>query len=294
MPNVAVFDLTFNPSTSSLVAATHGRGMFRLQLDVALTLAVVPAARTDSAVVGDVDLRLDSAAVVLSGADAGMTGWMATHGAGTWLTVSTSGGTSSGSVRWVRDPTGLAPGWYVDTITVSVPGAAGSPGLVFDSLVVWPALELPTARIGAAISGGGSVLDSAAFQVRGVGNTTATWTATHGGSPWLTLVAATGTGSGMLRWQLNPADLTPGAYADSILLSTSRGDSAWMDVSLVASAPDVSAGCAVQHLLGTACLDDAQSRFLDLVGNRDGTYNLGDLLAHLARSGAGTGMGGRP
>jgi photosystem II stability/assembly factor-like uncharacterized protein len=195
MPNVAVFDLTFNPSASSLVAATHGRGMFRLQLDI-LTLAVVPAARTDSAVVGDVDPRLDSAAVVLSGADAGMAGWTAAHGAGSWLTVSTPGGTGSGSVRWVRDPTGLAPGWYVDTITVSVPGAAGSPGLVIDSLV--------------------------------------------------------------------------------------------------ALAPDVSAGCAVQHLLGTACLDDAQSRFLDLVGNRDGTYNLGDLLAHLARSGAGTGMGGRP
>jgi hypothetical protein len=192
---VAVFDLTFNPSASSLVAATHGRGMFRLQLDI-LTLAVVPAARTDSAVVGDVDPRLDSAAVVLSGADAGMAGWTAAHGAGSWLTVSTPGGTGSGSVPWVRDPTGLAPGWYVDTITVSVPGAAGSPGLVIDSLV--------------------------------------------------------------------------------------------------ALAPDVSAGCAVQHLLGTACLDDAQSRFLDLVGNRDGTYNLGDLLAHLARSGAGTGMGGRP
>jgi hypothetical protein len=32
MPNVAVFDLVFNDRTRTLVAATHGRGMFALSL----------------------------------------------------------------------------------------------------------------------------------------------------------------------------------------------------------------------------------------------------------------------
>ena len=38
VPNVAVLDIVFNPRTSSLVAATHGRGMFRYQYEQTFTL----------------------------------------------------------------------------------------------------------------------------------------------------------------------------------------------------------------------------------------------------------------
>jgi hypothetical protein len=39
----------------------------------------------------------------------------------------------------------------------------------------------------------------------------------------------------------------------------------------------------VNHLLGAPCLDATQMRWLDLAGNRDGTFNLGDLISYLAR-----------
>ena len=41
--------------------------------------------------------------------------------------------------------------------------------------------------------------------------------------------------------------------------------------------------CAANHIFGSSCLDSGQMRWLDLIGNRDGQYNLGDLLSFLAR-----------
>ena len=48
-------------------------------------------------------------------------------------TVTATNGTGSGVARWQRNPTGLAPGVYVDTITVAVGGAVGSPQRVVDT-----------------------------------------------------------------------------------------------------------------------------------------------------------------
>jgi hypothetical protein len=43
----------------------------------------------------------------------------------------------------------------------------------------------------------------------------------------------------------------------------------------------------MDHILGKPCLSNLQVRYLDLEGNDDGTFNLGDFLAELARSKAG-------
>ena len=49
--------------------------------------------------------------------------------------------------------------------------------------------------------------------------------------------------------------------------------------------PGINPMLAVQELLGSPLLDTAQKLQLDQRGNRDGVYNLGDLLALLHRSG---------
>jgi hypothetical protein len=54
---------------------------------------------------------------------------------------------------------------------------------------------------------------------------------------------------------------------------------------LVVVAPPTTYECITAHLLGAPCLDATQLTWLDLAGNRDGVYNLGDLLAYLARPG---------
>ena len=104
-----------------------------------LTLAVAPASRIiglnpDS--VSGTGVTPDSAVLVLTGGGAAAATWTASHGAGTWLTVVTDGGTGSAILRWVVDPLYLAPGTYVDTITITATGAAGSPARLVDSLTV--------------------------------------------------------------------------------------------------------------------------------------------------------------
>jgi photosystem II stability/assembly factor-like uncharacterized protein len=384
MPNVAVFALEYNANTGTLIAATHGRGMFQLQLDRPLTLAVVDGIASDTVSAGSTVSRADSATVILSGTDALTSAWTATHGAASWLALTTDAGTGTGRLRWTRDPTGLAAGVYVDTITVTVPGAIDSPWLLTDTFVIQGALAValsPTGRADTAyegatgsradsatvlLSGFGAdttrwtathgaaawltlttatgtgsgtvrwsrntaalaagthvdtirvttsqgglgelvdtveilplplvletasrrdtaeagsltpVPDSVAVTLQGPGSTTATWTATHGAGAWLTLTAAAGTGSGMARWTRSPAGLLPGTYVDTIRVTTSLADTAVVIDTFVLLAPAVTATCAAEDLLVPGCLTDTQRRYLDLTGNADGTYNLGDLVA---------------
>ena len=195
-------------------------------------------------------------------------------------------------VTWTRDPTGLAGGTYVDTIVVTAAGALDSPWLLLDSLVVqsaYPALALaPSLAAKTGVSGNSDLIhDSVQVVLDGGNDLTTTWTATHGSATWLTLGTTTGTGSGSITWTRTARDLKPGTYTDTIRVITAKADTARLVDRFTVNAPVVGATCAAQHLLGSACLDDTQLRYLDLVGNADGTYNLGDFLAHLVSGGGG-------
>jgi len=292
LPNVAVYDLAYNANTGVLLAGTHGRGMFALALVRPLTVAVSPTVRRDSVSTGDTGLRADSAMVILSGTNASTAAWSATHGAAGWIALTTSSGTGTSRLRWTRNATGLAEGTYVDTIRVTAPGAIDSPWSVFDTLIVQAPVAVvtvtlaPTSRRDSATAGSvAQIADSASLSIVGPGADTTSWTVTIAGTaPWITLATASGTGSGTVRWTLDPSDLQPGSYADTIVVRTSRGDTPRVGVTLVVTAPQITTACAAQELLGTPCLDDTGRRYLDLAGNRDGTFNLGDFVALLART----------
>ena len=109
----------------------------------------IAASASRSLVLGDGSAAVtpDSALVALTGAGAAAARWTAAHGPSAWLTLVTAGGTGSSAVRWVVDPVSVSPGTYVDTITVSAPGAAGSPARIVDSLtVVGAAAQYVTVR----------------------------------------------------------------------------------------------------------------------------------------------------
>jgi len=78
----------------------------------------------------------DSVAVVLSGTGASSTHWAATHGGGSWLTLTSATGTGSGMLRWSRDAAALTSGTYVDTITVALQVAGGATARIVDSVTV--------------------------------------------------------------------------------------------------------------------------------------------------------------
>jgi photosystem II stability/assembly factor-like uncharacterized protein len=389
MPNVAVFDLAYNPATASLVAATHGRGMFQLQLNRALTVAVVPRRRKATVLEGPRAPFPDSAAVVLSGTGAGSAAWTATHRASwltltnssgtigskvswtrnstglapgiyvdtitvtsagaidspvllldslivesavavmslsntsrrdtasagtaprvdsvslilpgsagaratwtararkaTWIAVLTPAGTGSAAIRWTRNPTGLTVGVHVDTIAVTSDGAIGSPALVVDSLVILPLLALNPSSARDTVTSGSTTVSTVTRQLTIGGDPTGTvdWTVRHGVASWITIVTPSGRGNGPVSWTRSAANLRDGLYIDTITVTAGGARIALVD-SLVVTAPTVTRACAAGHLFGASCLDAVQLKWLDLAGNRDGQYNLGDLVAFLSRGG---------
>jgi glucose/arabinose dehydrogenase len=119
-----------------------------------LVLSVNPASQSISLPSGSTTPAADSADVSLTGSGASTATWTATHSAqASWVTLTNAGGTGSGKLRWTRNPTSLAVGTYVDTLTVTAAGATGSPARVIDSLVITQApgtslsLALVTANV---------------------------------------------------------------------------------------------------------------------------------------------------
>ena len=128
--------------------------------------------------------------------------------------------------------------------------------------------------------------DSARVLLSGAGGASQ-WTASTT-SPWLALTHATGTGTGVVRWTRHPTGLGLGTYVDTINVESTNGGQARLIDIFTLTEPFVPANCVVQHLLGAPCLAELQLRFLDIEGNDDGVFNLGDFLAQLAREGGGS------
>ncbi len=102
-----------------------------------LALAVSPVGSRATVASGSMVSVPDSASVSVTGTGSNTATWAVTHSSqASWLTLSTTGGTGSGVLRWTRDPTGLGVGTHVDTLTVTAAGALGSPARLMDTLVV--------------------------------------------------------------------------------------------------------------------------------------------------------------
>ena len=186
-----------------------------------LTLTLAPVSRNVAVTQGN-SAPSDNATVTLSGTNAASTAWSATKKKA-WTTLTTSSGTGSGTVAWSRNANGLAVGTYVDTITVSAAGAAGSPGVVYDTLRITapPPLVLavsPGSRNVAVQQGSAAPADNATVTLSGTGAASAVWTATKK-KAWTTFTTAGGTGSGAVAWSRNATGLAVGTYVDTITVS---------------------------------------------------------------------------
>ena len=189
---------------------------------------VSPTSTNDTTAAASVADLPDSASVILTGTGAGTANWNATHGAAaTWVTLTTASGTGSGQLRWSRNPAGLAPATYVDTILVTATGSPFAPARLIDTLVILPSpLTLSVSplshRVEVITGGNGALPESSSVTLTGSGAAAAVWTATHGSAAtWVTLTTAGGTGSGLLRYSRNPSGLAVGVYIDTITVTAS-------------------------------------------------------------------------
>ena len=278
-----------------------GRAPVRLVVRAVNTLAFSSAGRYTEVPVGATGEVADSAEVAVAGPAPAQVAWRATHGASAWLELIDSAGTGPGRIRWTRRVEGLAAGLYLDTIRVAGDGPYVTPATLVDSLRVAAATTVTVAgRGGAAATLAGvaqPLVDTLVVEVGGYGSRTATWTAVHGGSPWLELVVARGVAGGGVVVRRTPGDLGPGTYVDTIRIRVEGGTTprSVVVVDSLLVGEDLTVEAAITAVFGEHHLDEVQARALDRLGNRDRTYDLGDALSWVARCGrrgAGCGVGG--
>ncbi len=284
------------PAGSGLRAgAAAGSAVLPVRLEVRAvnTLAFPQAGRYTEVPVGATGAVADSALVAVAGPAPAQVAWRATHGASAWLELVDSTGTGPGRIRWTRRVDSLAAGLYLDTIRVAGDGPYVIPATLVDSLRVAPATTVTVAgRGGAAATLAGvtqPLVDTLVVEVGGYGSRTATWTAAHGGSPWLELVVARGVAGGGVVVRRTPGDLGPGTYVDTIRIRVEGGATprSVVVVDSLLVGEDLPVEAAIAAVFGEHDLDEVQARALDRLGNRDRTFDLGDALSWVARCGRG-------
>ncbi|HEY4320798.1 MAG TPA: S8 family serine peptidase [Gemmatimonadales bacterium] len=216
---------------------------------IPVTLAVTPPARSVTVTQGSV-APADNATITLSGTNASTTVWTATN-KGNWNMLTVGSGTGTGTLTWNRSATGLAVGTYVDTITVTAVGVAGSSRLV-DTLKITAAPPPVTVAVSASARsvtmapGTDVTADNVTFTLSGLNASTTTWTATTRHA-WNTLYQASGVGSGTLSWYRRANGLAVGVYVDTITV-VAGSSSAMVFDTLHIQAPQVPVTVAVTPL----------------------------------------------
>lgn len=92
-------------------------------------LTVTPTAITDAAMQGDVAKRTHTLSVGNSGPGGGTLGWFVSADRA-WIEVSPPGGFAPATITVTLDPASLPPGTHEGSVTVTAPGASGSPAVV--------------------------------------------------------------------------------------------------------------------------------------------------------------------
>jgi uncharacterized protein (TIGR03437 family) len=149
--------------------------------------------------------------------------------AGNWLTV--IGSTPLANRSWQAatpfsigvfvDATGLSPGNYSGTITVSAASAANSPQTVTVSLSVGspPAITANPASLSFTAQSGDSRSATKSIAVSISQPSQLDFTATAVGGDWVSVNYLSGTLPGSINAVVNPVGLAPGSYSASIFIS---------------------------------------------------------------------------
>lgn len=254
-----------------------------------LSAVVSPGNRFKSVKVGTTVQQPDSAGVTLSGTGASLAAWSAFN-AKPWTSLTSSVGTGSGTIKWSRNPAGLSAGTYVDTITVVVPGALNSPQSVIDTLVVtaFPGKgkKSRTVSNGSSVDEGLSARnDSVYVEVEpGISWSVATT------APWIVLSTSEGQGARWFHWRRDLSTVGYGISADSLVFTSGIGNDREVFLivteTVVSGADAIAPDVAASALFRSPAMNALQQQMLDLLGNANGRYDVGDFLAYYDRTGA--------
>ena len=202
-------------------------------------------------------------------------------------------------MSWSRNVSGLPVGTHVDTITVVVNGTALQARVIDSVVVASPEQVTPGSQVKLARAGKRSNVNRMAGQAveEGVDSvlveqaqTTAgasQWVAVSSGA-WLRLATTSGNGPGQLRFSRNYNQLAAGTHIDTITVSMAGSPdvkAVYVDTLQVADVQSPAPAIAVRDLFNGSGLNTQQRSAFDLLGNRNGRFDLGDFLAWVRGAG---------
>jgi subtilisin family serine protease/undecaprenyl pyrophosphate phosphatase UppP len=238
----------------------------------------------------------DSAALTITGAGSEAASWtVAARKAHT--SILTASGTGTGMIQWRRRLNGLAPGTYVDTITVTV-AAAGAHAII-DSLIILPQTAADLSKRG----GRTKVMENGRGRAASLGADTTSVTASTAGdtgggnqppqwvaattAPWIRITNGLTPTVDPIRWERELDALPLGRHIDSVVVVLSTNPAlrgVYVDTVDVILVTEPTPALAVEDLARGGKLNTDQRDLFDAIGNRNGRYDLGDFLAWVDRN----------
>jgi hypothetical protein len=159
-----------------------------------------------------------------------------------------------------------------------------SPVAIVDTLVIAEALAMSlssSSLVDTTIAGAQqTTIGTVTLSLTGVGSGSTQWSATHGGGNWIEVGVSSGTGDGVVIWTRDASQLVEGIYVDTITVTApGSGVNPLILIDTLVVAQAIALRDAADELFVGGRLNPLQIAFLDAIGNDDGTYNLGDVLA---------------
>jgi Domain of unknown function (DUF4082)/Concanavalin A-like lectin/glucanases superfamily/Fibronectin type III domain/Bacterial Ig domain/Viral BACON domain len=231
--------ITATPSIAGLAAGTYTTDVtvsasgasgspktipVTLTVDPPPTLAVTPTSLSFSGTQGGSDPAAKTLSVSNSGG--GTLSWTASESA-SWLSLSPTSGTNSGTITATPSISGLAAGTYTTDVTVTASGANGSPKTIPVTLTVAPpappSLSVSPTSLSFSGTAGGSSPAAKTLSVSNAGSGTLDWTASESAS-WLSVSPASGTGAGTITVTPSISGLAAGTYTTDITVAAVGAD----------------------------------------------------------------------
>ena len=157
--------------------------------------------------------------IQISNSGTGKLDWTATENVA-WLSLGTRSGSGDAAVAVTINSTGLAGGTHRADITITAPGALGSPAHVSVTLTVLaPGLAVNPRSIGDTVPAGTTALTTRTLRVTNSGNGSITWTASKT-QPWVGLSKTSGGAPEDVVVTLDPNGLPPGIHSDTIVFTS--------------------------------------------------------------------------
>ncbi len=155
---------------------------------------------------------------------------------GTWLSVSPTSGTTTATLAVRVSPTGLAPGVYNGSVSVTPTGGSAASVPVTLTVTATTLLSANPNAVSFTYAQGASAPGSQSIQVSSAGSGSVAFTATSNAS-WLTVSPQSGTAPVFLTVSASVNGLGIGAYGGAISITPAGGSPLSIPVNLVITAP---------------------------------------------------------